>query len=219
LVDLSVIHAQTALDKAKKIFSVFEKGNQLYIEANMMRYEKGNREPTDTLSYVFHKNRDKCYFKFGDIELITEGGSTIAVDHENHLISITKSQRDMAINQFFDPKSISSLLLIKNVQVNELNIGNQAGLKLTAPDIPSQSLLVRYDPHNWQLQEINVTGPDPFPSDQNKKPEIVTIAILYKKISSLEIAFKHNTSEFILHKGGKYIPSRKCHGYEVLINS
>lgn len=209
--------AQSAEEKAKKILSVFETKENLYLAANISLYQTGDKTPRDTLSFVFQRSKKQEYFRLGDLEFLNVGSKVLVADHDEKMVSVAEQRTPASMDNFFNPSEVAALVKADKTIITEEPTGDEmGGLKVSSGDSPLQWVFIKYDKNTYRLREIQVTGPDPVPDDPEKDPPIITLIAYYHTIESRPKPFSYALSNYVVQKNGHYIGTGKCRGYEVL---
>ena len=208
---------QSAEEKAKKVLSVFENKDHLFLAAKILLYEKGDKTPRDTLSFVFQRSKKQEYFRLGDLELLNVGNKVLVADHDEKIVSVAEQRAPASMDNFFNPAEVAALVKSDKTIISEEPTGDEmGGLKISSGDAPLQWVFIKYDKNTYRLREIQVTGPDPVPDDPEKDPPIITLIAYYHTIETISRPFSYALSNYVVQKNGRYIGAGKCRGYEVL---
>lgn len=209
------LSGQDAKQDMEKVINLLLGSEHLYYQGRILSFEKGQRIPSDSLETVFQRKGRDIYAVIGQVDILIMDGLNMTVDHESRTVMVQKTAVDappimkagMGMTDLFD-LSQASVRYLRSTGPFKL-------AKIVDPRRPNDEVVVRYDPADWSLKEVSITTTDPFTDPAAEKPEPVTVVIRYTKYSAKAVKFPHKMGQYVVKKGGKYVPAGKCKGYSI----
>ncbi len=209
--------AQTPEADLRKVLELLTGSEQLYYENLFYYYESGETKPSDTLNGTFHRNGKQEYVQMGQTEVLDTGTRTVIVDHDERIVAVRQSTQTLPLDKMIDAEQMLGLVETRQLEVRYSDT-KSPGLTLIVTDKqrPGETMEIRFDPMTTIVQQIKITGSDPFVDPLVEKAGQVTIEVRYVNVTTAPRPFGHTLGQYVVQKGDKYVPIGKCKGYTLM---
>lgn len=196
-----IISAQSYQEVLTAISKKYAKETPLSVQ---MEYQYFN-SPTDktietSLKGAWVQTKSGTYFKIGKVEVVSQNGKSVTVDHDQMTIAISSLMAN-PMNEVFNPAGLDSL--IKKGKVKVVSLPAQGDVKGLAIEQTGSNIVrteIWYDVNTYDIKNASIVYQewDGYGKRELKQRKIMIIYSNYKRTG---VVLPKSLNDYILIKG------------------